>query len=39
MANKKDDDNLKGTLYATFGVGAVILITWIVCYGLFIDRF
>lgn len=39
MANKKADDNLIGTLIATFGVGAVIILFWVVCFGLFIDRF
>ncbi len=40
MANqKKSDDNLKGTLYATFGIGIVIIVVWALCFNLFIDRF
>lgn len=40
MANKKKaDENLKGTLYMTFAVGFVIIIVWVYCFGLFIDRF
>ncbi|BDH61438.1 hypothetical protein [Ureibacillus massiliensis] len=40
MANhKKSDDNLKGTLYATFGLGIFIIIIWGLCFNLFLDRF
>ncbi|PYF06886.1 hypothetical protein BJ095_107121 [Ureibacillus chungkukjangi] len=41
MANHKKtpDDNLKGTLYATFGIGIIIIIVWALCFNLFIDRF
>lgn len=36
---KSSDDNLKGTLFATFGVGLVIIIVWVYCFDLFIGRF
>ncbi|WP_255502514.1 hypothetical protein [Lysinibacillus sp. SGAir0095] len=41
MANHKktSDDNLKGTLYATFGIGIIIIVVWAICFNLFIDRF
>lgn len=39
MANKKKEDNLIGTLYATFGVGLVIILIWGYAFGLFADRF
>ena len=39
MANKKKDEHLIGTLYATFGIGLVIIIVWAYCFGLFTDRF
>jgi hypothetical protein len=34
----KENDDLKGTLYMTFGVGIVIVIVWAYCFSLFIDR-
>jgi len=40
MANKKkSDENLKGSLYAVFGVGIVIILLWVYCFDLFIGRF
>ncbi|WP_332648940.1 hypothetical protein [Lysinibacillus sp. 54212] len=40
MANKKkSDEELKGTLYATFAVGIVIILIWAYCFSLFTDRF
>ncbi|GLC86953.1 hypothetical protein [Lysinibacillus piscis] len=40
MTNKKKpDDNLKGTLYAVFGVGIIIILLWVYCFDLFIGRF
>ncbi|EON72474.1 hypothetical protein ACMGD3_11465 [Lysinibacillus sphaericus] len=40
MANKKkSEDNLKGSLYAVFGVGIIIILLWVYCFNLFIDRF
>ncbi|MEG0386375.1 MAG: hypothetical protein RR642_16665 [Solibacillus sp.] len=35
---KKADDNLKGTLYMTFSVGAIIIILWVFCFDLFMGR-
>ncbi|MEK4424825.1 hypothetical protein [Solibacillus sp. FSL K6-1523] len=35
---KKENDNLKGTLYMTFGVGAIIIILWVYCFDLFMGR-
>ncbi|MEL3960811.1 hypothetical protein [Lysinibacillus endophyticus] len=37
--HNKSNDNLKGTLYATFGVGISIIILWALCFNLFMDRF
>ncbi|WP_268870973.1 hypothetical protein [Ureibacillus manganicus] len=37
--NKHTDDNLKGTLYAVFGLGFFIIIVWALCFNLFMDRF
>ncbi|MEX3746779.1 MULTISPECIES: hypothetical protein [Lysinibacillus] len=40
MANKKKpDENLKGSLYAVFGVGIMIILLWVYCFNLFIERF
>lgn len=40
MANKKkSDENLKGSLYAVFGVGIIIILLWAYCFDLFINRF
>ncbi|WP_258517060.1 hypothetical protein [Ureibacillus sinduriensis] len=40
MANKKtSDNNLKGTLLATFGIGIIIIVIWAICFNLFIERF
>jgi hypothetical protein len=40
MANKKKpDENLKGSLYAVFGVGIIIILLWVYCFNLFIERF
>ncbi len=41
MANnkKKSDENLKGSLYAVFGVGIIIILLWVYCFDLFIGRF
>lgn len=39
MANKKKEDNLIGTLYASLGVGLVIILVWAYAFGLFTDRF
>lgn len=40
MANKKkSDENLKGSLYAVFGVGIFIILLWVYCFDLFIGRF
>lgn len=40
MANKKKpEDNLKGSLYGVFGVGFIIILIWIYCFNLFMDRF
>lgn len=41
MANNKkhQDNNLKGTLWATFGVGFVIILFWIIAFTEFINRF
>lgn len=35
---KKEDDDLKGTLYMTFSVGAFVVILWVVCFDLFMGR-
>lgn len=37
--NKKAEENLKGTLYLTFAVGAAIILVWAYCFSLFMDRF
>ncbi|MDM5247488.1 MULTISPECIES: hypothetical protein [unclassified Lysinibacillus] len=37
--NKKPDENLKGSLYAVFGVGIIIIVLWVFCFNLFIERF
>lgn len=41
MANNKkhDDVSLKGTLWATFGVGIIIILFWVVAFSEFINRF
>ncbi|WP_268766642.1 hypothetical protein [Lysinibacillus macroides] len=40
MANKKkSDENLKGSLYAVFGIGIIIILLWVYCFDLFIGRF
>ncbi|GEL04939.1 cytochrome c oxidase subunit 2A [Rummeliibacillus sp. G93] len=41
MAPKKheEEENLKGTLYLVFALGAFIVITWAACFGLFLERF
>lgn len=40
MAGKKKSEvNLKGSLYAVFGVGIIIIFIWIYCFNLFMDRF
>lgn len=41
MAKKNDlqNENLKGTLYMVFGVGAVIVIVWAYAFSQFTGRF
>jgi len=42
MANHKkssSEENLKGTLLATFGVGLIIIIVWVLAFSTYIDRF
>ena len=40
MANKKkSDENLKGSLYAVMGVGVIVILIWVYCFNLFMDRF
>ena len=36
---KKGEENLKGTLYLVFTLGAVIIGIWAYCFSLFMDRF
>ena len=38
MAKNQKEDNLVGTLYATFGVGIVMIIIWVSCFMIFTDR-
>jgi hypothetical protein len=35
---KKTDENLKGTLYMTFTLGAIIIAVWAYCFNIFIGR-
>ncbi|MEG0260558.1 MAG: hypothetical protein RR595_04175 [Lysinibacillus sp.] len=37
--NKKENDDLKGTFYAVMGLGVLIIVVWIYCFNLFMDRF
>lgn len=42
MSNHKkpsSEENLKGTLLATFGVGLVIIIVWVLAFDLYTGRF
>ncbi|MFC5559958.1 hypothetical protein ACFPN4_12820 [Ureibacillus thermophilus] len=42
MANPKkpsSEEDLKGTLIATFGVGIIIIIFWVIAFDLYIGRF
>jgi hypothetical protein len=36
---KSSEDNLIGTLIATFGVGIVIILVWVYCFDLYVGRF
>ncbi|MEK4629216.1 MAG: hypothetical protein ABS944_02710 [Solibacillus sp.] len=35
---KKAEENLKGTLYMTFALGAIIIAIWAYCFNIFIER-
>lgn len=40
MANKKkSEENLKGSFYAVMGIGILIILIWVACFNLFINRF
>lgn len=34
-----DEPDLKGTLYAVFGLGAFIIVSWLMVFSIFTDRF
>lgn len=37
--NKHDDANLKGSFWATLGIGLVIIVIWVFSFSEFISRF
>ncbi|WP_157796230.1 hypothetical protein [Bacillus xiapuensis] len=36
---REEGSELKGTLYAVFGLGAFLIITWLIVYSIFLERF
>ena len=39
MSRKKaQESNLKGTLYMTFAIGAIIIAVWAACFSIFMGR-
>lgn len=36
--NPEDSSSLKGTLYAVFGIGIFLVITWLIVFSIFLER-